>query len=325
MVAYLLCFLQDKVRDIKYDQQQQQLAAVCVDGSISWWSPDLLLQGSYLLPELYEEPVVVQQCGSLLVVGCKQEALLIDTRAGQQIAAAVAVPAGNSSKRRRLGSPAAAVAVDRQDPAAAGSCAESARQMGHEGLQALLQDTQEGGHDVEQQSQQHIGDLTAAAPGSSIGHQQAATQEPSADMLQSLWQQQVQDQLDGDVNEMDSDVEEYYTSDEVVDHINEFAAIPINRQYESIQLYIQQQLQQLHHPPEVHYAYQRAWESTYQQYRQYRIATGQEVTGQQQQGLKRLLHGPLEAVLLPDGVAAADLWIDAQLTGEIAAGDWGVS
>lgn len=319
-VMLSLLLMQDKVRDIKYDQQQQQVAAVCVDSTISWWSSELLLRGSCLLPEQYEEPVVVQPHGSLLIVGCEQQALLIDTRAGQRLVAAVAASTGNSSKRSRINSHAAA-AAEHSEPAAIVSSTESGQQMVRKGLQAVLQHNQPGGQAFLQQAeQQHMSGYVAMAPHSNAVHGQAVGQEAPASLLGNVHQQPLQQWAHDLDSQNDSASEEDFDSDEVEDVV--ITGVGGNEQLRPIQQYLQEQLQQPHHPPDPHHAYEWAWQTTAQHYSmQRRVLT----SGHQQQGLKRLLHHDLEAAASPDGIKTDHAWVDAAVTGDIAVGRGRVS
>eukprot|EP00878_Enallax_costatus_P029307 GHUV01031759.1.p1 GENE.GHUV01031759.1~~GHUV01031759.1.p1 ORF type:complete len:362 (+),score=139.60 GHUV01031759.1:618-1703(+) len=297
-------FHKDKVRDVKFDQQQQQVIAACVDGSISWWSPDLLLRGSCWLPTDYEEPVTVQPCGSLLVVGCKQEALLIDTRVGQRVAAAVAVPTCSSSKRRRV------VPID-------GGPTQPGQDVEQQGLPSLQQETRQAGSGIQQQP---------------CPQQSAATEQQDSQQRQDQHEQQDSQQGQehaGQPTGSDSeghDSEENDNSNEV-DELNVGApaigSVPVNQWFGQ---YVQQQLHLQDQPPAVHYAHQRAWETMHQQQR---LLAVQQLRGQQQQqGLKRLLHQYTGSVVVPPGHVcgrAADVHLEAELSGELCMGKWGVS
>jgi len=71
---------QGKVRDIKYDQEREQVVALSTDNTLSWWTPDLQLKGSCRLEAAISDPVALATCGDVAAVGSSGSVHLLDTR-----------------------------------------------------------------------------------------------------------------------------------------------------------------------------------------------------------------------------------------------------
>jgi hypothetical protein len=134
---------QDKVRCIKYDQQQQAAVTACLDGVIAWWTPELQLVGACKVPGKFSGPQSLLLQGNLAVVGTQRAAVLIDSRVAHTPVASVTVGGAPQRKRRR---------IDVETPAAAGETVASA-DAGVQAADACWQQTQQWNQQQEQQQQ----------------------------------------------------------------------------------------------------------------------------------------------------------------------------
>eukprot|EP00879_Flechtneria_rotunda_P014820 GHRR01015484.1.p1 GENE.GHRR01015484.1~~GHRR01015484.1.p1 ORF type:complete len:555 (+),score=188.45 GHRR01015484.1:857-2521(+) len=97
----------DKVRAIAFDEQQQHVVALAIDGSVSWWTPDLRLKGSCVVPNGDEAASLAVQ-GNTVVAGSNLIASILDVRApprnSRQASSRPAkrpLPAGNDTSESR--------------------------------------------------------------------------------------------------------------------------------------------------------------------------------------------------------------------------------
>uniref|UniRef100_A0A383W3K0 DDB1- and CUL4-associated factor 12 beta-propeller domain-containing protein n=1 Tax=Tetradesmus obliquus TaxID=3088 RepID=A0A383W3K0_TETOB len=140
----------DKVRCVKFDQQQQAAVTACCDGVLAWWTPELQLAGACMLPSKFAGPQSLLLQGNLAVVGTQRAAVLIDTRVAHKAVASVDVADAPQRKRRRVGAPAA-------DSVGGGLTADAACQRAQQWNQQQQQQQQqqqwqrqEGGTDDEE-------------------------------------------------------------------------------------------------------------------------------------------------------------------------------